>query len=59
MKNCETDKKIGKAFVSSCTRFNKPLIIKYSKASHLKVSHKSETRVEMMGGGYDLIKSDE
>lgn len=59
MKNCETDKKIGKAFVSSCSKFNKHLITKSVKTEYLKVAHRPESRVEMMGGGHDLIKNNE
>jgi hypothetical protein len=50
---CGTDSKIGLGFVVKCSMFNK-IKPSYSNGESVAVANQSETRVEMMGGGYDI-----
>ena len=52
-KLCGTDSKIGLGFVVKCSMFNK-IKPSYSNGESVAVANQSETRVEMMGGGYDI-----
>lgn len=53
-KSCGTDSGIGFAFVEKCTWFNKDIINKKNSQHIVKAVHRSESRVDMMGGGHNL-----
>ena len=49
---CETDRKIGMAYVKSCSKFNKSINSVKVETNYVTVDVKQDSRVEMMGGGY-------
>jgi len=51
-KLCGTDLNIGYAFVEKCTWFNKNIGSEKQVSHTVKVAHKSESRIDMMGGGH-------
>lgn len=51
-KTCETDSKIGKGYVSRCSRFNLPLVEVKKDIYKVTVDNSSDSRIEMMGGGF-------
>lgn len=51
-KACGTDSKLGKSFVERCGSFNKDLAQKKAEANIITVENATDSRIEMMGGGF-------
>lgn len=56
-KLCNTDAKLGHSYVSKCSQYNKDGLAKY-ESSIVSTDASSDSRVEMMGGGYKHTESD-
>lgn len=51
-KICGTDNKEKLACVNSCAMFNKDIADNITRSNKITVSHRGDSRIEMMGGGF-------
>lgn len=58
MITCGTDSTTESAKVDSCNFFNKELLKNVSRKGSIVIARKPESRIEMMGGGFEGTKYD-
>jgi len=54
-KTCGTDSKMGLAYIEKCSKFNKDITEDKIRSSKIVVQNKSDSRIEMMGGGFKEV----